>query len=128
MDDDDDLEQMQELVHRFTLAHKLLQTLEPAGVGARNLPECLGLQLKALLAERPGDADLACAQALCSQSGALELLARHDYKRLAAQLGRSEEQVRAAQRQIARLEPKPGRRFADVEREIIIPEIGRAHV
>ena len=123
MDDDDDLEQMQELVHRFTLTHKLLQTLEPAGVGARNLPECLCLQLKALLAERPDDADLACAQALCSQSGALELLARHDYKRLAAQLGRSEEQVRAARRLIARLEPKPGRRFVDVEREIIIPDV-----
>jgi RNA polymerase sigma-54 factor len=33
----DDLEQIEELVHRFTVALRLLQSLEPAGVGARDL-------------------------------------------------------------------------------------------
>ena len=51
-DADDELEQLQELVHRLTLALKLLQSLEPAGVGARHLAECLTLQLKSRQAER----------------------------------------------------------------------------
>ena len=47
----DDLEQIEELVHRFTVAQRLLQSLEPVGVGARNLAECLTLQLTALACE-----------------------------------------------------------------------------
>ncbi|MBU6466659.1 MAG: RNA polymerase factor sigma-54, partial [Burkholderiales bacterium] len=43
-----DAEEAEELVHRFTVALSLLQSLEPTGVGARNLAECLRLQLQAL--------------------------------------------------------------------------------
>ena len=42
----DDLEQCEELVHRFQVALGLLQSLEPTGVGARDLGECLALQAK----------------------------------------------------------------------------------
>ena len=49
-----DLEQQEELVHRFTVALRLLHHLEPVGVGARSLAECLTLQLKAMRAK--GDA------------------------------------------------------------------------
>jgi RNA polymerase sigma-54 factor len=45
----DDEEQLEDLVHHFTVALGLLQSLEPAGVGARNLGECLRLQLRAKL-------------------------------------------------------------------------------
>ena len=127
MDDDDGVEEMQELVHRFTLALKLLQSLEPTGVGARNLPECLALQLKERLGASdpsdPGRAAIENALKLCTRHGALELLARRDTRRLAAQLGISEDELRAAQAVIARLEPKPGRRFANAEREIIVPDV-----
>ena len=88
MDDDDGVEEMQELVHRFTLALKLLQSLEPTGVGARNLPECLALQLKERLGASdpsdPGRAAIENALKLCTRHGALELLARRDTRRLAA--------------------------------------------
>ena len=47
----DDVEQVEQLVHHFTVALHLLQSLEPAGVGARHLAECLNLQLRALLAQ-----------------------------------------------------------------------------
>ncbi len=130
MDDDDGVDEMQELAHRFTLALKLLQSLEPAGVGARNLPECLALQLKSRLAELDeGPADLPERRAtenalkLCARHGALELLARRDTRQLAQLLAISEDELRAAQAAIARLEPKPGRRFADVTREIIVPDV-----
>ena len=41
----DDIEQLEALEHEFSVALKLLHHMEPAGVGARNLAECLGLQL-----------------------------------------------------------------------------------
>ena len=51
----DDLEQLDELVHRFTVALRLLQSLEPVGVGARHLAECLQLQCQDHLRENPDD-------------------------------------------------------------------------
>ncbi|HXD07689.1 MAG TPA: RNA polymerase factor sigma-54, partial [Burkholderiaceae bacterium] len=53
-----DEEQQEELVHRFTMALGLLHHLEPVGVGARSLAECLSLQLKAMQAA--DDAAPAC--------------------------------------------------------------------
>jgi RNA polymerase sigma-54 factor len=116
-----DLEQREELVHRFTMAVRLLQSLEPPGVGARSLPECLTLQLQAL---RASDADCPAFEAalrICAQP--MELLARRDVKRLAQLCGQSEAQIKAAMAVIVRLEPKPGRRFANVERNIVIPDV-----
>ena len=118
---------MEELVHRFTMALKLLQSLEPAGVGARNLAECLTLQLRDRRADCAGEPDelarVKAAQAICAQHGAIELLAKRDAKRLAALAGLPEAQVRQAMQLIATLEPKPGRRFADVERNVVVPDV-----
>ena len=125
----DDYETRDEIVHRFTVALRLLQHLEPVGVGARNLAECMTLQLQAMLREEDDDARIAqidAALLLCAQP--TELLAKRDIKRLAAATALPEAMVRAAITLIARLEPKPGRRFIDVERNVIVPEIGRAHV
>jgi len=61
------------------------------------------------------------ALAVCLQP--MELLARRDIKRL-VQLGvGSDALVREAIAAIARLEPKPGRRFVDVERNIVVPDV-----
>ncbi|NUN61536.1 MAG: RNA polymerase factor sigma-54 [Burkholderiaceae bacterium] len=117
-----DLEQTEELVHRFTVALRLLQSLEPTGVGARHLAECLTLQLKALVHDGVADAEtLETALCICQQP--LELLARRDVRRLVQACGASEERTRAAMALIARLEPRPGRRFADVERNTIVPDV-----
>ena len=126
-DADDELEQMQELVHRLTLALRLLQSLEPAGVGARHLAECLTLQLKSRQAERalppPEQARIATALRICARHDAVELLARRDIRKLAQLVGESEDAVRAATALIGRLDPKPGRRFVDVERQVIVPDV-----
>ena len=53
----------------------------------------------------------------------MDLLARRDVKRLAQLCGDSDAQVRAAIGLITRLEPKPGRRFVDVERNIVVPDV-----
>jgi RNA polymerase sigma-54 factor len=118
----DDVEQVEELVHRFTVAQRLLQTLEPVGVGARNLAECLTLQLKAMDADEEGDPDtVQTALRICQQP--LEMLARRDIRRLTQLCGAGEERTRAAMALIARLEPRPGRRFANVERNIVVPDV-----
>ncbi|MEZ0307314.1 MAG: RNA polymerase factor sigma-54, partial [Ramlibacter sp.] len=116
-----DLEQQEELVHRFTVALSLLHHLEPVGVGARSLAECLSLQLKAMLAG--GSAPPACATALRICGHPMELLARRDVKRLVQLCGDTDALVRAAIGLITRLEPKPGRRFVDVERNIVVPDV-----
>jgi RNA polymerase sigma-54 factor len=116
-----DLEQREELVHRFTVALRLLQHLEPPGVGARTLPECLTLQLQLLRAAGADAAACDTALRICAQP--MELLARRDVKRLAQQCGEAEAQVKAGIALIVRLEPKPGRRFANVERNIVIPDV-----
>ncbi|HVZ46169.1 MAG TPA: RNA polymerase factor sigma-54 [Ramlibacter sp.] len=117
----DDLEEREELVHRFTVALGLLRSLEPPGVGARTLAECLTLQLNAMRedADNPEAVDIAVR--VCRQP--IELLARRDIKRLAQLTGDSEADVRSAIALVTRLEPKPGRRFADVERNIIVPDV-----
>ena len=118
----DDLEQCEELVHRFHVALGLLQSLEPTGVGARDLGECLRLQLQAVPADTEERAELrACALAICKQP--LEMLAKRDVKRLAVVVGESEALVKLAIALIGRLEPKPGRRFIDVERNVVVPDV-----
>ncbi len=119
---EEDPEQVEELVHRFTVALRLLQSLEPVGVGARGLSECMALQLRTL--HEDGDAEpevLQAALRICQQP--LEMLARRDVRRLAQGCGASEECTRAAMALIARLEPRPGRAFAQVERNIIVPDV-----
>ncbi len=117
----DDLEQAEELEQRFVMALHLLQSLEPTGVGARGLGECLRLQIKALLAEAPDDDTLGCALRICQQP--MDLLARRDIRRLMQLCGADDARIRAAIGLIARLEPKPGRRFVDVERNIVVPDV-----
>ncbi|MEO7242766.1 MAG: RNA polymerase factor sigma-54 [Variovorax sp.] len=120
-----DNDQFDELVHRFTMALSLLQSMEPAGVGARDLGECLSIQLRGMAGSMGGDTEAEAirqaALAVCRQP--LELLARRDLRRLAALTRASEERVRAALQLIARLEPKPGRRFVDVERNVVVPDV-----
>ena len=124
----DDLEEREELEQRFAIALKLLQSLEPVGVGARDLAECLQLQLRDLIrtAEDEGTtaehmSRLLLAQSICQQP--IDLLARRDMRKLASLCGAREEALREAMSFIARLEPRPGRRFVDVERQIVVPDV-----
>ncbi len=123
-----DEEQLDELVHHFTVALFLLHSLEPVGVGARDLSECLSLQLKALLAQRSAEASslaplatVRVALRICTQP--MDLLARRDIKRLMQLCAASDAAVREAIALIGHLEPKPGRRFVDVERNIVVPDV-----
>ena len=107
----------EELLERLQCALKWLQSLEPTGVGARNLAECLVLQLRA----RPRSEAQAVAIIVCKQH--LDLLARRDLKKLAAATGADEDLLKAAQALIVACEPKPGRPFTRSEGQPVVPDV-----
>jgi len=112
-----DEEQRENLLDQLRCGLHWLQSMEPTGVGARNLSECLALQLR----HRPACAARDCALAICRDH--LELLARRDMKKLAAATGFDEATVKLAQGLIVACEPKPGRPFAKAEALIVIPDV-----
>jgi RNA polymerase sigma-54 factor len=106
-----------DLLDRLRCALCWLQSMEPTGVGARNLGECLCLQLKTLTRSPARQ----LAMRICTQY--LELLARRDFKRLCALTGCDEALVRQAQALIKVCEPKPGRPFAAAEANVVVPDV-----
>lgn len=95
-----------------------LQHLDRPGLAARNLAECLSLQLKALPDDLP-HRDLAIT--LVSQH--IELVAAHDFAKIKKLLRCSDDQLRAAQLLIAALNPKPGAEFDHAVADYVIPDI-----
>ncbi len=101
-----------EIVER-TLAR--IQELDPPGVGARDLRECLLLQLRA---EGQGNS---LAAAIVHEH--LLLLESKRYDRIAKELSVPIEEVVAAAAAIAMLEPKPGRNFGEGDIRYITPDV-----
>jgi len=113
----DDAEDREALADRLHCALRWLQSLEPTGVGARSLSECLVLQLRAT----PRCEAREVAVRICEQH--LDLLARRDVKKLTAATGADETLLRLAQGLIVACEPKPGRPFSPAESNIIVPDV-----
>ena len=84
-----------------------LQSLDPPGVGARSLSECLLLQLSRQDGADPAAMDIAARF--------LPDLGRKRYAAIAQKLGTTAEAVRAAEAVIAALDPHPGRAFQPPE-------------
>ena len=120
------LEEVQEMLpaelcveeEELTIALRHLQHLDPAGVGARSLGECLVLQLNALPAATPY-----CDRAVEVVSHHLDALASRDYVKLKRALRCDEDGLRAVQKLITSLNPKPGRDFAADEIRYVIPDV-----
>lgn len=117
---DEDVEQVAALTHSpaelVERALKAVQSLEPAGVGARNLSECLQLQL---LRRFPED-----ALSLTIAKDHLDALSKSHYGQIAKETGAAQEAVRAACDRIRGLNPRPGTGFAARENlTYITPDI-----
>jgi RNA polymerase sigma-54 factor len=93
----------------------VLQSMDPPGVGARDLSECLALQL-----ERLGQSQGAVKSIV---QGHLDLLGRKKFAEIATLLGITQDQVREAGAIIARLNPKPGRAFAGRAAQALSPDV-----
>lgn len=109
--------QHEDLVERLSQMLLLLQTFDPPGIAARNLSECLIIQLKQL----PEHPFKTLAIELCSHC--LDDLARRDYRKIAAQTSHTESEVREAFQLIQSLDPKPGRQYVTESEPIIIPDV-----
>jgi RNA polymerase sigma-54 factor len=112
-----DPDERDDLMSRLRCALHWLQRLDPAGVGARSLPECLTLQLRM----QPESPARRVAEAICV--GHLDLLARRDFRRLAAVTGADEALLKQAHALIVACEPKPGRPFTDAESNVVVPDV-----
>lgn len=92
----------------------VMQAFEPAGLFARNLAECLGLQLRARNRLSP-------AMSILLQN--LELLAKRDFQSLKKLCRVGDPQIVEMLREIQLLDPKPGTAFSSGIADSIIPDV-----
>jgi len=106
--DEDKIEKVLKIVHQ----------LDPAGVGARNLQECLSIQL----ARKEQAPDVALASDIINK--AFEQFTKKHYKKLMAKFNISEIQLKDAIHEIERLNPKPGGSYSGNTRMIehVVPD------
>jgi len=112
-----------ELVELETVL-KHVQNLDPPGIGASNLQECIMLQLNMLPDDEP---DLTVAKAIVQDH--LQLLANKDFNKLRKLLSCDEESLKNAQSLIKLQNPRPGADFAQfspdhfIQHEIVVKKV-----
>lgn len=119
------LEELQDLpgldpapdAQEMLIALKRVQSLDPAGVAARSVGECLLLQLPAI--DCPESRDL--AQTIVTDH--LAALAARDTAALARALGEPPARVEAVCDRIRRLDPRPGWRFGASQVAYVVPDV-----
>ena len=99
-------------------ALSFVQRCDPTGVGARDLRECLLLQLQAMNDDEP-----AKALAIGIVSDHLDLMAQHRYASMRTQLSCDDAELNEACSLIRRLDPQPGHQFSDKGPEYVIPDV-----
>ena len=97
---------------------KLVQALEPAGVGARDLKECLLLQFRQLPADTPL---LALAQRVTEEY--LDALGAREYAMIMRRLKVDQETLKQAIALIQSLNPRPGSQYGDEPAEYLVPDV-----
>ncbi len=96
-----------------------IQNFDPVGVAARNLAECLQLQLRALPSDTPYHAQ---ATLLATQDN-LALLANRDYTQLRRALKLPPEELQQAIELIQRLNPRPGSAVQASQAAYVVPDV-----
>jgi RNA polymerase sigma-54 factor len=110
---------LQVSVAEWRVALRLLQSFDPVGIAACDLPECLRLQLDARAGEWPQPVlDLALRL-----TGHLEDLAAGRWGRLCEQLGCDRANLEAARAALRRLEPRPLRAWATDTTHYVVPDV-----
>ena len=94
---------------------KAVQSLDPAGVGARDLRECLLLQIESI----NGRGGVAWQIV----SNCLRLMETRQYREIAKALGRPIEHIEIAVRMIQHLNPRPGLRYSGAGARVVEPDV-----
>lgn len=100
-------------------ALKMVQSFHPPGVGARNVSECLALQIRQL----PGIAFVTRRTALLIVEQYLSLFAQRDVNKLKKALDCDDEDLREAQTVIRQCNPHPGSLFASDVSDYVVPDV-----
>jgi RNA polymerase sigma-54 factor len=96
----------------------LLQSFEPAGIAARNLQECLQIQLKRLDQDQ-----LTNRLAMRVIEQTFDLLSSRNYRQIMRELSITEEQLKSAVDLIQTLNPRPGNQLSQNSAQYIIPDV-----
>ncbi|MSU48561.1 MAG: RNA polymerase sigma-54 factor [Opitutus sp.] len=96
-------------------ALQVLKTFDPAGIGAQDLPDCLLAQLGA-----KGRGGSLAARMI---RGHFDLLTRRRIPDLARKLGADTDDIQSAIEEIGKLDPAPGRRFAEDNNCVVVPDV-----
>jgi RNA polymerase sigma-54 factor len=103
----------------LVVALKLLQSFDPAGVGACNASECLAIQIRRF----PKVPMVTRRMALEIVEKHLTLFAQRDFNKLKKLLDCDEEDLREAQYVIRRCNPHPGAVFAVDASDYVVPDV-----
>jgi RNA polymerase sigma-54 factor len=104
-------------VSEMQIALKLVQSLDPCGVGARSVSECLQLQLGCI--EDPAQRELA-RRIVCEH---LDRLAQHDVGALTKALGSTPAAIEAVCERIRHFDPRPGWRMGASDVHFVTPDV-----
>lgn len=105
-------------INALNTALEHLQRLDPPGIGACNLKECLEMQLLALPKDTP-----CLEQALLLVNNHLESLASRDFNGIKKLLHCNDDDLRIIQSLITHLNPRPGAEFASSVAHYVIPDV-----
>jgi RNA polymerase sigma-54 factor len=103
----------------LVFALKLLQSFDPAGVGARNASECLAIQIRRF----PKIPLVTRRMALTIVENHLTLFAQRDFSKLRKLLDCDDEDLREAQEVIKRCNPHPGAAFSSGASDYVVPDV-----
>ncbi|WP_295996036.1 RNA polymerase factor sigma-54 [Rugamonas sp.] len=106
-------------VEELQTALSLLQSFDPAGVGARSASECLALQIRRL----PQIAMVTRRMALLIVENHLTWFAQRDFNKLKKALLCDDEDLREAQTVIRLCNPHPGSAFASDASDYVVPDV-----
>ncbi|MCA1324095.1 RNA polymerase factor sigma-54 [Herbaspirillum sp. alder98] len=106
-------------LEELSIALKLLQSLDPAGVGARTASECLALQIRRM----PKVAFVTRRLALRIVEECLPLFAQRDFNKIKKALDCDDEDLREAQVIIRQCRPHPGAEFARDASDYVVPDV-----
>lgn len=101
----------------MAIALRRVQSLDPAGVGARDIVECLQLQLPLIPCERKR---ALAARVLCE---CVQCLANRDMQAVARRLGVTDADADSACAALRRLDPRPGWRFGEPSVQYVTPDV-----
>lgn len=112
-------EELEIEIEELAVALKLLQSFDPAGVGARNASECLSIQIKRF----PKVPLVTRRRALIIVENHLTLFAQRDFNKLKKILDCDDEDLREAQQLIKRCNPHPGALFSSGGSDFVVPDV-----